>query len=230
MVVQQGAFSLEIVDAYDRQKCQEHTGPASLGGGGEVIVQVDPRADHYIRLQVVGGGDPDRVFLFYINVNDVYIRHKQILSGRKGPLDVGLPSYSNSSMHDPIQFQDATLLPKSKTSRLIDEVPFHTNMIHMGKVTVKIYEGVLERPSSAFGNHCSANYYQPGKYVDMISVHCCSTPEDGLAFLAMEDAELLKKACMKRPTLSSDYVDDDSVPSAKKMRTDHGFVAVQNTM
>lgn len=222
MVVHGGVFSIEIVDAYHRQKCPEHTDPAS----GETISQVDPRVGYYVRMQIVGGDDPDRVYLWYCNVNDSYIRHKQILSRNRGYLDVGLMSYTDGTLtgtSEPIQFQQATLMPKNTTSRsLIEEAAFYTDMVHMGKVTVKIYEGVKERHYSSFGNNCDGDEaYQPGTFVDQVIVHCCSTPEDGHVFLAIEDAEALKKALMKRTASGC------SAPSAKKLRTENGFVLHQ---
>ena len=252
MVVHQGAFSVEIVDTYHRQKCTEHpnnnnnnNSSSSSGGSETTLVHVNPRADYYVRLQIVGGDDPDRVFLLYVNVNGVYIRHKQILSGRHGYIDVGLPSASpyatttvsgtnnNSHINDPIQFQEAKLSAKAHTSRLIEEVPFHTDRVLMGTVTVKIYEGVKERHSSAFGNnYYGENAYEPGNYVGMVNLDCCASPEEGRTFLSMDEAALLDRALMKRSntsTVGADAAIDTSLPSAKKMRTEHGFVAVQNT-
>ena len=246
MVVHQGAFSVEIVDTYHRQKCPEHpnnNSSSSNNNSKPTLVHVNPRADYYVRLQIVGGNDPDRVFLFYVNVNGVYIRHKQILSGRHGYVDVGLPlaspyatrtvSGANNNSSDPIQFQEATLSAKAQTSRLIQEVPFHTDRVLMGTVTVKIYEGVKERHSSAFGNnYYGENAYEPGNYVGMVNLDCCASPEDGRSFLSTEEAALLDRALMKRSntnTAGADATMDASLPSAKKMRTEHGFVAVQNT-
>ena len=112
-------------------------------------------------------------------------------------------------------------------------VPFHTNLLHMGKITVKVYESVMDRRASAFGNNATGDgAYQPGLYVGTITLHCATTPELGMAYLTMTDRDRLRKVLQKR---SAEFFDDDENtttsehrhgPSLKRMRTENGFVAV----
>ena len=91
MVLQQGLFSLELVEAYRRIKCPEQTEPVS----GQVFAHVNPDSDYLVRLSVVGGVDQTRKYLFYVNVNDLYIGHRQVLSQRDSFLDVGLFAFND---------------------------------------------------------------------------------------------------------------------------------------
>jgi hypothetical protein len=250
MVIQRGLFSLELVEAYRRYKCPEQV----ESGSGEAYAQVIPDSDYFVRLSVVDGekGDPSRKFLFYVNVNDLYIGHRQVLSQSDSFVDVGLFAFNDFGTligtNQPMRFQEARLLGMGDTKfHLINSCPmnndndndpsmlFHTNLLHMGKITVKVYEGVLDRRASAFGNNASGDEaYQPGLYVDTITLHCATTPELGITYLTMPDRERLRKALMKRPAefweentpTTAGQQRDQHRPSLKRMRTENGFVAV----
>ena len=212
MRLQGGFFTLDVVEAVSSQKCHENTEPSS----GEVFVQVDPKAHYMVRLSVNDGGDPERVFLTYVNVNEEYIGYRQCLSQREGFQDIGMCS-TIVGVNKPIRFQEAKLLETGNGN-------FHSNILHMGKVTVKIYEGLCDRRQSAFGNNVFGNQsYQPGRFLESLTIHCCATPEDGMPYLNMVDADRLKKALLKRPT--EPRCDGHST---KRVKTQTGYVSVMH--
>ncbi|CAB9507891.1 expressed unknown protein [Seminavis robusta] len=248
MVNHRGKFSVELVEQHGRLQCPEDIEPAS----GQAFARVDPEGDYLVRVQVLNAVDADRKFLFYVHINDLYIGHRQCLSQRDGLVDVGLLNFSDSGVligtNEPMRFHEARLLEKGATSinylsdsaSMDDDsndpsaVPIHTDILHMGKVTVKIYEGVMERRSSAFGNNlCGDEAYQPGLFVQSINLHCATTADLGISYLISEDRERFRKAESKR---SFDYDDsptnhhsNDHRPAFKRIRTESGYVGVMQT-
>lgn len=213
MRIQGGCLSLEVVEAVSQQKCPENIEPSS----GETFVQVDPKAHYMVRMSINGGGDPNRVFLSYVNINEEYVGYRQCLSQREGFQDVSVCS-TIVGVNKPIRFQEAKLLETGNGH-------FHSNILHVGKVTVKIYEGLCERRApSAFGNNVAGSQqYQPGRFVESLTIHCCSTPEAGHSYLNMVDADRLKKALLKRST-STDHCEGPA--NYKRVKTETGFVSV----
>jgi len=210
MIIEGGYFSLEVVEAVSRTKCHENTEPTS----GEIFVQVDPKAHYLVRIRVLGvpAINDNRVFLAYVNVNDEYVGYRQCLSLGEGYMDFGLIS-TMIGVNEPIRFQEAKLLENGGQ--------FHSNILHMGKVTVKIFEGICDRRQSAFGNNAFGNHaYQPGQFMDTMTIHCCATPEAGHVFLSPVDAERLKKALLKRSPIS------EGPTSFKRVKTETGYVSV----
>lgn len=214
MIIEGGCFSLEVVEAVSRTTCQENTEPSS----GEIFCQVDPRAHYLVRLRVGQQNSmvqDNRVFLAYVNVNDEYVGYRQCLSQREGYQDVGMIS-TIIGVNEPIRFQQAKLLENGGQ--------IHSNILHMGKVTVKIYEGICDRrQQSAFGNNVMGNQaYQPGQYINSMTIHCCATPEAGHSFLNPVDADKLKKAMLKRST----PIHSEAPTSFKRVKTETGYVSV----
>merc|ERR1712232_1083799 len=208
MIDRHSGLSLEVLDAVSRKKCQENTDQSS----GEEFVQVDPKAHYMVRLSVVGPND-GRVFIMYLSVNDEYIGYRQCLSHNEGFWDVNLCS-TMIGINEPIRFQKAKLLPTGYLAEV------HSNILHMGKVTVKVYEGICDRRTSAFGNNCNGpSAYQPGNFLGSQTMHCCATPEAGHSFLTPVDAERLKKALLKRTPVPC-----DECQSFKRVKTETGYV------
>jgi hypothetical protein len=217
-----GFLTLEVVNGVSQHVCPENVEPSS----GEFFVQVDPRAHYLVRLKVNEGGDSSRVFLAYTNINEEYIGYRQCLSQREGFQDISTCS-TIVGINQPIRFQQATLLG--------GENNFHSDILHMGKVTVKIYEGICDHRQSAFGNNAFGNLsYQPGRFLESLTIHCCATPEMGHPYLNPVDQERLKRALMKRNSGSAATTDENyeghhshnASRSFKRVKTENGYVSV----
>lgn len=210
-----GFVTLEVVNGVTQQVCGENIEPSS----GEFFVQVDPRVHYLTRLRVNPGQDPNRIFIAYTSINGTFVGCRQILSQRPGFRDTSMSS-TIVGINQPIRFQQATLVGSENN--------FHSNILHMGKVTVKIYEGIFDRRQTAFGNNADpALSCQVGNFLECMTIHCCSTPEMGLPFLNGPDQERLKRALMKR----TNATDENSYnPNAfKRVKTETGYVNAATT-
>jgi len=216
MVVQDGMFSLEVVDAQSRCKCREQPEHPSMS---TTLVEVDPHAHYYLRLQVGNNDmscDPNRAFLFYIHINDTYIGYRQCLSAQRGSVDVGLHSFSEGGIitgtQEPIRFEEVTLLEIGNNNNMhmmmmpddkIQNKTYHPDVLQVGTITVKIYEAMMDHRStfgfSAFGNNVTGEEaYQPGQFRGAIQVRCCCSAEAGRSLLRPDEVETFQRLFMKR--------------------------------
>ena len=245
VVSQHNAFSVDVVDSYHRRRSRELPSPYAAD---ETLVEVDPNEEYLIRLQVLPGNnssnnsnnnvDPDRVFLFYVSIDDVYLGYRQCVSQRSGFVNVGLFNFSNGVMtgtDQAVQFREAKLLLRQGSCISASDYPFDTDLLQMGKITVKIYAGIYDGSSSiaAFSGQqqpqqkLQADAYQPGQYLDTITIRCCTCFELGYQFLSMEDYQQIQQARNKRKGLdNAAMTTEHSRQVSKRMRTETGFVPI----
>jgi hypothetical protein len=122
-----------------------------------------------------------------------------------------------------MQFHEAKLLLKGSKAGPLSE-PFDIHTLEMGKVTVKIYNGILD--GSSIGQQPNiADAYQPGEYLGTATMRCCCDYDVGKQYLCMEDYNRISRAQLKRKeqqTIATGY--SGMEVASKRMRTESGFV------
>jgi len=134
-MVVKGNFSVRlvrVVDEYTKEPFKEHVGPDGL-----TYAEVEPDAEYLVELQVVGGEDSKKRYVFEGSIDDKKLNYISWLCKDQSRHDGIISKVNGERTIKAFKFQRPKL-SKSASSQ-------GSTMLLMGSVSYKIYEGVYAK-------------------------------------------------------------------------------------